>query len=424
MNLTPLISYLDKNTDDWEIYVEKSSLKYGEIDKGKLKIILTSNEFGYGIRVINNGKVGFSSSNNPDLAIEVANKAIKLAKFSNKRLKSFSVGKMSDIKGLYDKRFDEISSEFIKDCIDRLTNSALELNKNINPAKGKIEFSKTKVNIINSCGCQMEYTSTFCESSLEVVFKNYYGFEIAQSRLIDINLEEVGKKAAKLALMSEKPTKIEKGKYDVVLSPIAVNQLFYFTFYPAVLSNNILKGRSPLCNKIGEKLGELTIIDDGTLDYGLASVPFDDEGVKSKKTIVLEDGVLKSYLFDLEHAEIMNAESTGNGFREDYTTYPSPHPSNVILKFKEKENNIEDDAILIHSFIGSHTSNPVSGDFSLESMNAFLVKKGKKFPLKQFMIYENIYNLIKKIECFGKDVRQIDCTVSSSIRFNDVNIIL
>ncbi len=423
MKLDLLISYLNNNVSDWEVYIESTESISAEIDKGSLKVINSLKDFGYSIRVLKDGKIGFSASDDPNAILDVADNAIKLSKLSGKRLKNFPVGNSSKVTGIFDKRFNDITPDVLADQVDVLVNSALAVGK-VNPAKGKIIFSKLNVKILNSSGTELEYTSTYSEASLEVVFDKYYGFEIDQSRLTDLNLEKVGRNAAKLAMESSNPIKIEKGFYNVVLTPIAVDQLFYYSFYPAILANNVIKGRSPLIGKTGEKIGNLTIIDDGTMNGGLNTVPFDDEGVKSRKKIILNKGELKTYLFDLENAELMNCSSTGNGFRDDYATYPSPQPSNVILDFDTKSQDLYDDrVILIHSFIGSHTANPVSGDFSLEAMNAFIIKGGDKIPLKEIMIYDNIYNLIKKIDVFGKDVRQVNCTVSPSIRFKDIKIL-
>ena len=149
------------------------------------------------------------------------------------------------------------------------------------------------------------------------------------------------------------------------------------------------------------------------------SFSFDDEGVEPKKTVVFEEGTLKSYITDFRYALEIGIEPTGNCLRGD-DLYPTTSPTNVIIEFKERDDEIDDNALIIHALIGAHTSNPVNGDFSLECMNAFLVKKGEKKAVKSAMIYGNVYELFRNVEVFGRDVRQVDNTITPSIRFRDV----
>jgi PmbA protein len=345
---------------------------------------------------------------------------VRLARISEEMLNEFPCGKQRHVKGIYDKKFDETNSLWLVDAVERMISAAREI-RGANPAHGVVEVSKTVTRIINSSGTQLESEVTAYSAYLEAVIEDSSAYEMDQSRMLDLDLEFVGRHAAELALEGVKAGKIEKGCYDVVLSPIAVNQLFFFTLYPAFSAENIVKGRSMLTNKIGESFGEFTLVDNALLPYGLMSTPFDDEGIEAKKTVVFEKGILKSYITDFRHARALNMKPTGNGFREEFSSYPSTSPSNIVLDFNEKSSNIEEDALLIHSFIGSHTSNPISGDFSLECINSFLFKKDRK-PIKSAMIYGNIYDLLNKIEVFGKDVRQIDNTVTPSIRIGKAAI--
>jgi PmbA protein len=241
---------------------------------------------------------------------------------------------------------------------------------------------------------------------------------MVQSRTLDMDVEFVGRRASELALGSLGGEKIGKVMCDAVLSPVALSQLLFFTLYPAFSAENVAKGRSMLAGRIGEDFGEFSLLDDGTLKGGLATSPFDDEGNPTLKTIIFEKGVLRSFITDFRFSKILQIKTTGNGFKDEATSYPHTSPSNIIFDFEDKSRSIEEDALVVNSFIGAHTSNPISGDFSLECQNSFF--RGK--PVKSAMIYGNIYELLKKIQAFGKDVRQVDNTVTPSVRFNDVSV--
>jgi len=410
-----LVNYLEKNTDAWEIYVSTTESKSVSIEKGRIKLVETSKDTDYAIRAIVDGKVGFATSSRP--SVDVCVRAIKVARISEEKLRDFPSGNAVNVEGIYDSRVEKIDSSWLMDSAESLIANARV--GNVNPAQGYIEATVEEVRIINSNGIDLRERLTSCEAFLECVVEDSSAFEFDQSRTVKIDLEFVGKRAAELAIESLKAEKIDGGAYDVVLSPIAVHELLSHALYPAMLSENVLKGRSPLTELGRNYLGDLTIIDDGAVPYGLSSFSFDDEGVEPKETVVFEEGTLKSYITDFRHAIEMGIEPTGNGLRGE-DLYPVTSPSNVILDFKESSKDIENDALVVHALVGAHTSNPVSGDFSLECMNAFLVKKGERVAVKSAMIYGNVYELLKNIVAFGKDVRQIENTITPSIRFGNV----
>ncbi len=393
---------------EWEIFEFESFTRSAKIERGRLKILESWKEKKVGIRVIEKGRVGFVTST--EFNDDLIEKALKLARISEERLEKFPEGEFTRVKGIYDKKIENLKPEDIKDFVDEMINSAL--NYNVNPSQGLIEFSVEFVRLRNSFDTDMEYKSTYCSAYLECVYNGSSGFEIEESRGL-VDFERVGKNAGELAVMSKNPQKIE-GFYNVVLSPIALHQILSYTLYPAFSLENVLKGKSPLVELNKNYIGNVTLIDDGTLPHGLFTAPFDDEGVGSRRKVIFENGVLKGYITDFRHALIAKAMPTGNCFRND-DLYPSISPTNVILEFEEIT---QLEGVYIHSLIGAHTSNPVSGDFSLETMNAFLNDN----PVRA-MIYGNVYDLLRKVVAFGKDVRQIENTVTPSVEVENFKLV-
>lgn len=392
----------------WEIYKISSKSISAEVEAGKLKIIKSSEGVGYAARVIVNSRVAFASSENVEVAVD---KALSLAKVSEDRLDDFPLSEPARVKGIYDRRVEDVNSEFLKTEVETLV-STVEKAK---IAAARIEHEVCEVEIRNSHGLECLERSTHSSVFVEGVYEEGSAYEIDESRRVDLDLERVAKVAEELAIESSTAVKIESGYYDVIFSPLALHQLFYYSLYPSFSAENVLKGRSTV--KIGDELGKITLVDDPTVEGGLMSCSFDDEGVGGKKTILVEEGVVKSYYTDWKHSKLMKIEPTGNGFRHDYSSFPQPAPSNVIVEFNEKCD--EEGAVIVHSLIGSHTSNPVSGDFSLEFMNASYGEKA----IKGAMIYGNIFELIKKIEGCAGDVRQIENTISPSIRVSNLRVI-
>ncbi|RLI77083.1 hypothetical protein DRP05_11250 [Archaeoglobales archaeon] len=402
--------FLEKNADAWEIFKAKEHLKVLKIENNRIKSVNEGLEEGYAVRVVVNGKVGFASGN--DL-MEICKNAIKIARISEERLEEFPFSKHKKAEGIHDKRFDE-SDNWLLESAEVVLNTIDEFGCIINST---IEAGKNEVTIVNSSGLDCTETSTSFGGLVEVVREDSSSYEIQESRKMDVDFEWMTKKAAKLTLEGLKAVKLDKGVYDVVLSPIAVHQLLFFALYPAFSAENFLKGRSAL--KIGDEVGKITIVDDGKLKGGLFTSSFDDEGMDTKKTVVVDRGEFRSFLADFKYSKELNIDATGNCYREELNSYPTIAPTNVVLDFKDKV-ELEGEKILeIHAFIGSHTSNPVSGDFSLECMNAVLIDK-ERIPIKTAMIYGNVYEFLKKIDGFGRDTRQFENTITPSILFRDV----
>jgi len=389
---------------EWEIFEYKTRFISAEVEAGKLKYVSSGLEHGFSARVILNGRVGFASASTKDEALSLAE---KIARVSEDELDDFPCEKPAKVKGIYDRKVEEVDSEYIMEEFERLRSAADKANI----AAAKIEHAVEEVRITNSFGLESYEKATSSSFMVEAVFQEGSAYEVCESRSIELDIEGAVKRAEGLAVDSASAVKIDSGFYDVVLQPIAVHQLFSNTLYPSLSAENVEKGRSAV--KLGDMLGRITIIDDSTVEGGLMSCGFDDEGVSARKTILIDNGVVKSYYTDWKHSKKYGV--TGNGFRLD-NGIPSPMVSNVVIETEKCE---DDNCLVIHSLIGSHTANPVSGEFSLECNNAYFEGKA----IKGAMIYGNVFDLLKKVEGGLEEVRQVENTITRSLRFEGIRVI-
>ena len=204
---------------EWEVFEIEGISRCAKIEKGRLKVLEEWRERKVGVRVIENGRVGFVTANY--FTEGLIEKAKKIAKVSEEKLDRFPEGEYVKVEGIYDKRVERVTSDEIKEFVDSMVNSAL--NYDVNPSNGMVEFSIETVKLRNSFGADLEYKSTYCQAYLECVCDGSSGFEIDESRGL-VDFEFVGKRSAELAVESRNPEKIE-GVYNLVLSPIAVHQL-------------------------------------------------------------------------------------------------------------------------------------------------------------------------------------------------------
>jgi PmbA protein len=172
---------------------------------------------------------------------------------------------------------------------------------------------------------------------------------------------------------------------------------------------NVEKGTSPIRDKLGARIlsEKLTVIEDGLLEEGVGSAPFDDEGTPLGRKTVVDHGVLRCFAVDLRTAPKLNVAPSGNGFRFDrytgwqsYESPPAPQSTNWLLLpgergYEEILADIED-GVVVDLMMGLFTGNLLSGDFSANLMLAYRINKGKVVGrIKNAMVSGNFYDIFR-----------------------------
>ncbi|MBI2079293.1 TldD/PmbA family protein, partial [Candidatus Micrarchaeota archaeon] len=153
--------------------------------------------------------------------------------------------------------------------------------------------------------------------------------------------------------------------------------------------------------------------------------PFDDEGVPSKKRALVEQGVVKDFLYNREVAALEKIDSDGFCIRSDFSSKPTIGRSNLSIKTGKCKNILEqlDKYVNIISLHGMHTANQISGDFGLEVNIATLVEEGKKTPVKGFILSGNIFELFNNVSEIGSKLYRSDDMAAPLIAFDNVSVV-
>ncbi|MFZ2473050.1 MAG: TldD/PmbA family protein [Methanothrix sp.] len=398
-----------------------------DIDLRKDVVELASESFhrGLGLRAVIAGGVGFSSTSDMSLLQFVAKSAVVSARArgADESWRSLPLPeKVVRPEGIFDLRLQRIGPE---ECLDTAKSmlSGCRTVKGAEPVSGSVASICGTRFVINSLGMELVETSTLMHASLETIARAAdvaTGGEFYCSRGYQYSLEDVGRTAAKLACSSLGGSRAESGTFDVLLRPMAVAELLDYTLLPALAADNVQKGRSTLAGRLGEKISpeSLVIADDGLLSGGLDSSAFDGEGVPSQRTVLIEEGILKGYLYDSYTAGKEGVRSTGNAVRSGYSDVPCVGSRNFIVGSSDAQDLLaETKGLLVNGLIGAHTANPISGDFSVEAKNAFLIAPGEEAkPIRSLMLAGNFFELLKDVE-IGRDVRAIGSIVTPTVKF-------
>jgi len=392
-------------------------LERGEIQSERVKI-----RRGIGIRAIKDKSVGFSFASVLDERTirETCKDAFSLARASPKNPDWVSLPLPKRIPpapdGLYDDDLSSLTSDEALNIVLEGYETAKEVDPRVSIDEGKLIVSSTEIAISNSHGISLYDRGTSIAFYLICVAKekgkaSSFAYEYDISRTLKgFSARKVGELAAKKALLSLGAKSIRPFRGDVILSPDVASEILFAPLISSVNADNVQRGRSLWANRIGESVSvrSLTIIDDGLLPYGLGSSPFDAEGVPSQRTIVIENGVLKSFLYDSYTANKANRESTGNAAREGYSSPPYISASNLLVspgtKSLEEMISEVDRGVIVNRFSGKVSNE--SGEFSGIAKQAIYIEDGEmRFPLRETMISGNTFESLNKIAAIGRDRR-------------------
>ncbi|HRJ53570.1 MAG TPA: metalloprotease TldD [Candidatus Thiothrix moscowensis] len=171
------------------------------------------------------------------------------------------------------------------------------------------------------------------------------------------------------------------------------------------------KGTSAFAGRIGEQVAAkgITVVDDGTLSQRRGSLSVDDEGTETQCTTLIEDGILKGYLFDRQNAALMNTRSTGNGRRQSYAHLPMPRMTNTYMQAgnyaAEEIIASVDKGIYAVNFSGGQVD-ITSGKFVFSASEAYVIENGKLGkPLKNATLIGNGPDVLTRVSMVGNDLQ-------------------
>ncbi|MEN2982874.1 MAG: TldD/PmbA family protein [Thermus sp.] len=196
---------------------------------------------------------------------------------------------------------------------------------------------------------------------------------------------------------------LRTGRYRAYLEPRAMAGLLR-VFAEALSGKNALEGKSRLLGRLGEQVASawVTLVDDPTLEKGLASRPFDAEGTPARPVTLIERGVFRSFLHNSETARALGQANTGHAFRR-YRSTLDVAPSNLYLL---PVGNLKlERGVLIAEFMGLHAgANPVSLDFSLQALGLWVEEGEVRHAVENFAVSGNLLDLFQAIEALGEDL--------------------
>ena len=232
------------------------------------------------------------------------------------------------------------------------------------------------------------------------------GFESVKNT----DITALGRKTAEEAIRSLGAVKAPSGKLTVISDPTVTGLLAHEVMGHASEADEVVKHRSFLTNKVGKKVGSelVTLVDDGSLKGAHGYIPFDDEGTPSSRTLVIENGIYKSFIDNLETAQIMNVKPTGNGRCENFGRRNWVRMTNTFIEAGDwdLESMIEGvhHGVLCEKMING-MEDPVGGGFEAKVLRGYLIENGRVSDmLRSFTLTGQALEILRTVDAVGNDL--------------------
>jgi PmbA protein len=238
--------------------------------------------------------------------------------------------------------------------------------------------------------------------------RNMGGYDAQSHRLDAVDPCATAREAVRRTALTFGGRAVAKGRYDLVLDVPVVADLLD-VLGDLFLSSSVHRKQSFLAGKIGEPVAgrELSLVDDGRLAGGMGTAPFDDEGVPTSRTSLLDRGILTGYLYDLRNAAEDGVSSTGNACRS-VCSPPDVSASNLLMGpgRRSREDLVASvgKGILVTELMGLHTVDPVSGDYSL-GIRGVLLRGGETgAPISGMTMAGTLQDLLLRVDGVADDL--------------------
>jgi len=315
----------------------------------------------------------------------------------------------------------------------RAEKAALDYDPRIkNSEGGSFDAATGRKILTNSHGFVGEYRRSYCSVAAVPIaqaengaMQRDYWFSVARSLSKLEPPEQVGKIAAQRTLRRLGSKKVKTAHVPVVLDPLVATSILQHIF-EGVNGDSIYRGASFLAGKLGEKIASnnVTVIDDGTMIGGFGTSPFDGEGIPTRRTVVIENGVLKSYLLNTYTAKKLGLQTTANASRGLAGT-PGISPGNYFLQpgSKAPEQLIGEikEGLYVTEFLG-HGANLVTGDYSRGASGLWISGGELTYPVEEITVAGNLKEMFRNISEIANDLEFRGSVASPTIRIDGLTV--
>lgn len=388
---------MGRGADFAEVYVERGTNTSVSLEEGRIKAATVGVSAGVGIRAIHGARVGYAWSDDLDertleatarTAAAIAGSAGSEAPVPVSRI---SVPRYYHVV----EPLKDVDVAHKVALVRRAHEAAEAYDKRIVQVSAAWADHSRHVAVANTGGRYAEDVQDLCRLHVSVVAEGkrgerrtgFYGGggRVGIGHFDTFRPEDVAAEAARQAIATLGAVEVPAGPQTVVLAPGWSGILLHEAVGHGLEADFIRKGTSLYAGKIGERVAseKVTVIDDGTWAGARGTINVDDEGVPAERKVLIENGILRGYLFDQLNAKLMKERSTGSGRRQSFKHYPMPRMTNTHLAPGDsapEEILASVERGLYCKAFGGGEVDITNGNFVFDVSEAYLIEKGKIGP--------------------------------------------
>ncbi len=407
---------------------------------GQVETLKESGSRSIGVRVFNGQRAAstYSSDFSRDSLDRMVKSALELAKITSEDPfggipEASQLGQLTGNLDLYHEDVYSLPGPDRIDYARRAEKAALDFDPRIkNSAGGSFDAATGHKVLANSHGFVGEYRRSYCSVAAVPIAQTETGamqrdfwYSVARTMSKLDSPEQVGKVAAERTLRRLGARKVKTAHVPVVFDPMVAASILEHIF-EGINGDSVYRGASFLAGKLGEKIAgqNVSVIDDGTIPGGFGTSPFDGEGVPTRRTLVIENGVLKSYLLNTYTAKKLGLQTTGNAARGLAGT-PGIGPGNYFLQPgpkspKELIAGIPE-GLYVTEFLG-HGANLVTGDYSRGASGLWISGGELTYPVEEITVAGNLKEMFFNISEIANDLEFRGSVASPTIRIDGLTV--
>lgn len=434
--------------DECEVVVVKKNITTVRITDSEIVEIKQNFDKNYGVRIIHQKKITSIQTTNKENILDSIEKGLK----TTLKLKPREFWKglpekkeFTQLEGTFDKKLKQISGSKATDIAQNMINSSE--NKKIDTITGSLNIVYENFELSNSNELNFNNESTYISGIINAESEHstlpVSGIGHACGRTLSkFSPEQIGLDAKNMCIDAINPQKINSEKYSIIFEPYSVGELLAFVVAANFNFKTFKERKSCFSNNFKNKISteEFNLTDDPHIPEGIGTKSIDDEGTKTEKIKLIENGIFENSFSNLyDSYKEGEKESSGNAIRmgspmgrsAEPIPISAPHNLTITQGSSSQEDMIKDTkhGLLVGRLWYTYAVNPIKGDFSCTARSGIrIIENGKiKGPGKSVRIVHNLPTLLKNISDIGNDQRRVMQwaslpSITPSIKVEDIAV--
>jgi PmbA protein len=403
-----------------EVYAVQTEETPVRFEANRLKELNARHTSGVALRVIAGGRIGFASSTRPGDVEDIVQAALETAPFGPPAHLNFPSNGAAPNVPVFDAATEALAVDSMIETGQQLIDAARRAEPEL-LCDVSVRRAVATATIANTNGGNFTYRATsfmaWLHGTLVRGTDMLFVGDGDASCGTNLALEVIKSTVERQLEHSRQTAEVRTAELPVVFTPIGVADALLSPLSLAFSGRMVFQGQSPLVDCLGKDMYDtrFSVYDDATLPGRVASRPFDDEGVSSRRVPLIENGTVHNFLYDLQTAGLASAESTASAGRS-LAAQPSISPSSLLVStgessFQEMVSGVKE-GLVVEELMGAGQGNVMGGDFSGNVLLGYKIESGEIVGrVKDAIVGGNVHEALRRLGAVGAQARWVGGTV-------------